>query len=87
MLNVFRPRFQAYFPLSSGKPGPSGPSSGAPSTAAWKNQLKLPPKDLRKKTTDVTDTKGNDFEDFCLKRESDLSLEVMIVYQFALFLL
>ena len=35
----------------------------------WKNQLKLPPKDARKKTTDVTDTKGNEFEDFCLKRE------------------
>ena len=27
------------------------------------------PKDIRKKTTDVTDTKGYDFEDYCLKRE------------------
>jgi len=35
----------------------------------WKGQLKLPPKDNRKKTTDVTDTKGCEFEDFCLKRE------------------
>jgi len=35
----------------------------------WKAQLKLPPKDARKKTSDVTDTKGNEFEDFCLKRE------------------
>jgi len=35
----------------------------------WKAQLKVPPKDTRKKTTDVTDTKGNDFEDYCLKRE------------------
>jgi len=35
----------------------------------WKSQLKLPPKDGRKKTSDVTDTKGNEFEDFCLKRE------------------
>jgi len=35
----------------------------------WKNHLKLPPKDRRKKTTDVTATKGNDFEEFCLKRE------------------
>merc|ERR1719394_1130377 len=26
-------------------------------------------KDLRKKTSDVTDTKGNEFEDYCLKRE------------------
>merc|ERR1711976_975851 len=37
--------------------------------STWKTQLKLPPKDLRKKTTDVTDTKGCEFEDFCLKRE------------------
>jgi len=37
--------------------------------SGWKTQLKLPPKDLRKKTTDVTDTKGNEFEDYCLKRE------------------
>jgi ATP-dependent RNA helicase DDX6/DHH1 len=35
----------------------------------WKAQLKVPPKDGRMKTTDVTDTKGNEFEDFCLKRE------------------
>jgi len=35
----------------------------------WKNKLKLPPKDLRIKTEDVTDTKGNEFTDFCLKRE------------------
>ena len=35
----------------------------------WKANLKLPPKDGRRKTSDVTDTKGNEFEDFCLKRE------------------
>jgi ATP-dependent RNA helicase DDX6/DHH1 len=35
----------------------------------WRTQLKLPSKDMRKKTTDVTDTKGNEFEDYCLKRE------------------
>jgi len=35
----------------------------------WKSQLKIPPKDRRKKTSDVTDTKGTSFEDFCLKRE------------------
>lgn len=39
------------------------------SATNWKTQLKLPPKDMRKKTTDVTDTKGNEFEDYCLKRE------------------
>ena len=35
----------------------------------WKKNLKLPPKDMRIKTSDVTDTKGNEFEDFCLKRK------------------
>ena len=44
------------------------PEDGGASMPAWKSNLKLPPKDLRKKTSDVTDTKGNDFEDFCLKR-------------------
>lgn len=36
---------------------------------SWKSQLSVPPKDRRKRTTDVTDTKGNEFEDFCLKRD------------------
>ena len=35
----------------------------------WKNGLALPPKDVRPKTEDVTATKGNDFEDYFLKRE------------------
>lgn len=35
----------------------------------WKAKLVIPPRDLRKRTSDVTDTKGNEFEDFCLKRE------------------
>lgn len=35
----------------------------------WKTKLKMPPKDNRKQTTDVTDTKGNEFEDYCLHRE------------------
>uniref|UniRef100_A0A673KLY4 RNA helicase n=1 Tax=Sinocyclocheilus rhinocerous TaxID=307959 RepID=A0A673KLY4_9TELE len=35
----------------------------------WKKCLQLPPKDMRAKTTDVTATKGNEFEDYCLKRE------------------
>uniref|UniRef100_A0A4W3ILJ4 RNA helicase n=1 Tax=Callorhinchus milii TaxID=7868 RepID=A0A4W3ILJ4_CALMI len=35
----------------------------------WKKSLKLPPKDRRMKTSDVTATKGNEFEDYCLKRE------------------
>jgi ATP-dependent RNA helicase DDX6/DHH1 len=35
----------------------------------WKEQLQLPAPDLRVKTEDVTATKGNEFEDFLLKRE------------------
>lgn len=35
----------------------------------WKSKLKIPPKDRRIQTSDVTDTKGNEFEEFCLKRE------------------
>jgi len=44
-------------------------SSGDVALAGWKSNLKLPPKDTRKRTSDVTDTKGNEFEDFCLKRD------------------
>lgn len=39
------------------------------SISSWKANLKLPTRDLRKRTSDVTNTKGNEFEDFCLKRE------------------
>ncbi|KAL1489658.1 hypothetical protein ABEB36_013600 [Hypothenemus hampei] len=35
----------------------------------WKAKLKIPPKDNRIQTSDVTDTRGNEFEEFCLKRE------------------
>ncbi|KAK9914915.1 hypothetical protein WJX75_002263 [Coccomyxa subellipsoidea] len=35
----------------------------------WKSTLKLPPKDARIRTEDVTNTKGNEFEDYVLKRE------------------
>jgi len=37
--------------------------------AGWKSKLNLPIKDKRVKTTDVTATKGHEFEDYCLKRE------------------
>jgi ATP-dependent RNA helicase DDX6/DHH1 len=37
--------------------------------AGWKSKLSLPVKDKRVKTTDVTATKGHEFEDYCLKRE------------------
>merc|ERR1719430_1778125 len=46
-----------------------GPMGQTQDLNGWKSQLKLPPKDSRKKTSDVTETKGNEFEDFCLKRE------------------
>ncbi|KHN80260.1 ATP-dependent RNA helicase cgh-1 [Toxocara canis] len=36
---------------------------------SWKEGLKVPAKDMRYKTADVTDTKGIEFEDFCLKRD------------------
>lgn len=35
----------------------------------WKSKLKLPEKDIRPKTEDVTATKGTDFEDYYLKRD------------------
>ncbi|CDH10634.1 probable ATP-dependent RNA helicase DHH1 [Zygosaccharomyces bailii ISA1307] len=35
----------------------------------WSSQLKIPAKDTRPQTDDVLNTKGNTFEDFCLKRE------------------
>ncbi|XP_045480588.1 ATP-dependent RNA helicase me31b isoform X1 [Harmonia axyridis] len=35
----------------------------------WKSKLKIPPKDRRIQTSDVTDRRGNEFEEFCLKRE------------------
>ncbi|XP_058986400.1 ATP-dependent RNA helicase me31b [Musca domestica] len=33
----------------------------------WKSKHKISPKDNRFKTSDVTDTRGNEFEEFCLK--------------------
>merc|ERR1719198_2835219 len=35
----------------------------------WKASLNLPAKDTRYRTEDVTATKGNEFEDYFLKRE------------------
>jgi len=35
----------------------------------WKSKLNVPVKDTRRQTEDVTATKGNDFEDYYLKRE------------------
>ncbi len=35
----------------------------------WKTKLNIPEKDRRARTSDVTNTSGHDFEDYCLKRE------------------
>ena len=46
--------------------GKAPPSQQQPE---WKAQMKLPKRDMRQKTSDVTDTKGNEFEDYYLKRD------------------
>ncbi|ODM96281.1 putative ATP-dependent RNA helicase me31b [Orchesella cincta] len=46
-----------------------GMGGGQQQTGDWKKQLKMPPKDRRVKTSDVTDREGKEFEDFCLSRE------------------
>ncbi|CAL5069076.1 unnamed protein product [Urochloa decumbens] len=48
---------------------PPGVDSIDSSSQDWKAQLKLPPADTRYRTEDVTATKGNEFEDYFLKRE------------------
>jgi len=47
---------------------PPQPSPPQPAAEEWKTGLALPPKDIRPKTEDVTATKGNDFEDYFLKK-------------------
>lgn len=37
--------------------------------SGWKAKLNIPERDNRVRTSDVTNTKGNEFDDFCLKRE------------------
>jgi len=44
-------------------------SNGNMDMKEWKAKLNMPVKDNRVKTSDVTATKGNEFEDYCLKRE------------------
>ncbi|KAJ0246528.1 DEAD-box ATP-dependent RNA helicase 12 [Hirschfeldia incana] len=44
-------------------------SSDPPNGQDWKATLKLPPPDTRFQTADVTATKGNEFEDYFLKRD------------------
>eukprot|EP01025_Chloroclados_australasicus_P004445 TRINITY_DN110_c0_g1_i1.p1 TRINITY_DN110_c0_g1~~TRINITY_DN110_c0_g1_i1.p1 ORF type:complete len:475 (-),score=18.18 TRINITY_DN110_c0_g1_i1:543-1811(-) len=57
--------------MSSNPPDSSGMGTAAqvdPNDANWKQKLNLPPKDPRHRTEDVTATKGNEFEDYFLKR-------------------
>lgn len=48
----------------AGRPPPQPQQNGN-----WKDTLALPPRDERYRTEDVTATKGNEFEDYFLKRE------------------
>eukprot|EP01137_Pigoraptor_chileana_P003028 Opistho-2@42642 len=50
-------------------PAPAGEQQGFTNEEGWKDKLRLPAKDSRPKTEDVTNTKGNEFEDYFLKRE------------------
>jgi ATP-dependent RNA helicase DDX6/DHH1 len=43
--------------------------SASSTDSDWKKNLKLPAPDLRPKTADVTNTRGIEFEDFCLQRD------------------
>lgn len=58
-------------PFSSSSPTATKNSTVVeePDSSDWKQQLKIPPKDRRFQTEDVTATKGSDFEDYLLKRE------------------
>ncbi|GAB4816970.1 hypothetical protein N2152v2_004016 [Parachlorella kessleri] len=46
------------------------PAQAAHGSEDWKATLRLPPRDTRIKTEDVTATKGNSFEDYFLKRQA-----------------
>jgi len=66
-------------PLNSNMNGHNKMSSeeGA-SKPLWKTSLKIPAKDYRIKTSDVTDTKGNEFEDFCLKSMTNFNANILV---------
>ncbi|KAL8277447.1 hypothetical protein RQP46_010169 [Phenoliferia psychrophenolica] len=56
-------------PQGSAASTSAGGAAGGKNGANWKEQLNLPEKDSRPQTEDVTNTKGNEFEDYFLKRE------------------
>ena len=55
-------------PQMNGHGNAAAPPPG-PGQEGWKSNLNVPQKDTRVKTEDVTATKGNEFEDYFLKRE------------------
>jgi ATP-dependent RNA helicase DDX6/DHH1 len=58
--------------VASSKSAAATPKPGANNSndeVGWKSKLNIPERDTRVKTTDVTNTKGNEFEDYCLRRE------------------
>jgi hypothetical protein len=44
----------------------------------WKTKLNIPEKDHRARTSDVTNTSGHDFEDYCLKRELLMGIYIFL---------
>lgn len=61
--------------LDSKKPlSPSSLKSALLNGEDWKKVLKAPAADRRTRTSDVTDTKGTSYEDFCLKREIQMGI-------------
>ena len=67
-VNITKTSPQPASPSPAGKQAPASLST-SPTTDDWKKQLKIPPKDRRIQTEDVTATKGSEFEDYILKRE------------------
>ena len=55
--------------INNGKQTTNTTSSTDRDDSDWKIKLNIPEKDRRAKTSDVTNTSGHDFEDYCLKRE------------------
>lgn len=64
-----RPSFAAAAATAAVAPQKPPTMNSSTSAEEWKKQLHAPPKDRRPQTEDVLATKGNEFEDYFLKRE------------------
>merc|ERR1711935_158368 len=64
-----RPQQPQRHPAQPPAARPAMPALDPNDPDAWKKQVAVPEKDTRIKTEDVTKTKGNEFEDYFLKRE------------------